>query len=127
LRLQARDSQKWAGNLVQFNWKSFDEEKDACLQSEASQPLFAVFLRDDVQFLADVAVIKLGPQRFTVELPNQPYPVQHLSVEMAEIIRESIARADSPHEIRAWDRLLNRQMDPHVRAIIEKGIQRTSD
>ena len=129
LRLEARDPQKWAGNLVQFNWKSFDAEEDASLESEihsASQPLFAVFLRDDVQFLSDVALLKLGHRRFAVELPDRPYPVQHLSVEMAEMIRESIERADSPHEISAWCHLLNLQMNPHVREIIEKGIQRTS-
>ena len=120
LRFEASDSEKWTNNLIQFDWKPYKYESLDNSQAQSARPLFAVLFMDHIQALASIATVRLSPQRFEVQLPDRPFPVERITAEMSEVIRESIARADSFHELMAWQQLPHLNIDPQVRSVIEE-------
>jgi hypothetical protein len=120
LRLEASDSEKWTNNLIQIDWKPYEYELSDDSRPKEGHPLFAVLVMDHIQALASIASIRLSHQRFEVQLPDRPFPVNRVTAEMAEVIRESIARADSFHELMAWQQLARLDIDPQVRTVLEE-------
>jgi hypothetical protein len=110
---------KWEGAIVPFLWRSRDKDAGefqcvlAVLSSEANGLSYAE--------------IKLGgiDEIEHRGLPEAPFPAPDLTMEMADTIRTSIVHAVSNHELDAWYELTKQtDLDPRVRAVIEKEIKR---